>query len=156
MTTKPLPQLRRRSALKPTGRNAPPELRRTHQAWNRLQYRFSVRLRGSRKTPSQIAPHWVRCFDAFLDDVGSCPEGHGPSRPDPELPFGPGNFAWVPLGSPSGTGPKPRLYDLGGEQRSLREWAAHTGVPEVTLRSRLSRGISLERAIAPVDLRKTA
>jgi hypothetical protein len=156
MTTKPFPQLRRRSALKPTGRNASPELRRTYQAWNRLQNRYSARLQGLRKLPSRIDPRWVRSFDTFLKDVGHCPEGHGSFRPDPELPFGPGNFAWIPLGGPRGTGPRPKLYDLGGEQRSLREWAAHTGVLEMTLRSRLLRGNSLEQAIAPIDYRKKA
>jgi hypothetical protein len=152
MTTKPFPQLRRRSILKPSGRNSPPEIRRTHQAWSRL----CSRLQGSRNKPSEISPRWVRCFDTFLNDVGPCPEGFRPTRPDPELPLGPGNFIWAaPLG-PRNAGRQPKLYALGSEQRTLREWAAHAGIVEVTLRSRLARGIPLEQAIAPIDYRKTA
>jgi hypothetical protein len=41
-----------------------------------------------------------------------------------------------------------RLLEHAGEQRTLREWARHAGLPEKTLRSRLDEGWPLARALA--------
>lgn len=48
------------------------------------------------------------------------------------------------------TGPKPKLY--GG--RTLKEWAAHAGITERLLRSRLEGGWTLERAVSSGPPRK--
>lgn len=155
MTSQPFPSLRRRSALKPTGRNSPPEILRTYQAWSRLQRRHSSRSLRPRKGSLVVDPRWTRCFDTFLDDVGPCPDGYRPQRLDASLPYGPGNFVWAPS-TGARRGRQAKLYVFNGEIRTLRDWAAHAGISEVTLRSRLSRHVPFERAIASVDYRKKA
>lgn len=155
MKKKPFPQPRRRSVLRPTSRNAPPEVLRTYQAWSRLLNRHRSRSLRPRKAPPAIDPRWTECFDAFFDAVGPCPDGCRATRPDIKLPYGPGNFVWAPpIGSLRGC--QPRLFAFNGELRTLRDWAAHVGVNEITIRARLARHLPFEQAIASVDYRKKA
>ncbi|MFE6739866.1 hypothetical protein [Streptomyces tubercidicus] len=48
---------------------------------------------------------------------------------------------------PQGAGRKATLYRAFGESRSLREWALESGIPEPTLRQRISRGLSMPEAL---------
>jgi len=155
MTTKAFPQLRKRSILKPSGKDSPPEIRRTHKAWLRIQNRPPLRSPNSRKTIPAVDLRWIRSFDAFLDDVGPCPEDHRPLCPDPESPCGPGNFVWAQISGPRRPGRVARVFELNGEARTLHDWAQHMGVNEITLRSRLDRGVPFDLAITPTDYRRT-
>ena len=106
-----------------------------------------------RRGAPDIAPRWFRCFDNFLEDAGSRPKGCQPSRPRPDLPYGPDTFAWV---ARRGGGRVPEVIAHAGEARTIREWAAHAGVKEITLRDRLKRGLSFDLAIQPTDYRRSA
>lgn len=48
---------------------------------------------------------------------------------------------------PEGAGRKATLYRAFGESRSLREWSIESGIPEPTLRARISRGLSMPEAL---------
>lgn len=45
---------------------------------------------------------------------------------------------------------RPRQYELRGERRTARQWAELHGLPYALVASRLSKGASIEEALAPV------
>jgi len=105
---------------------------------------------------------WRR-FDAFLADMGACPEGLTLERKDVDGPYSPENCCWASRDQQMRNKRTNRYITFNGETLCIRDWAAKLGLSKVTLNYRLRRGMPVERALqskiyhrhAPEGLRAT-
>lgn len=97
-----------------------------------------------------IAPAW-RDFAKFKADVGEPPSTkHTLDRyPDPYGNYEPGNVRWATRAEQSKNKRNNRHITIEGVTKLACEWAAHTGVNESTIWTRISRGWTGAMLIAP-------
>lgn len=158
MTHPSIRRLRRPSSLKPTGREATPELRQTHRLWTRLSGRYARWVESRKSGAPPIDPRWIESFDFFYESVGKRPKGCSLAPVDPKAPLGPDNFQWRPWREISRYALKQRqmTLTLDGEKRSIADWSEHLGIPESTIRYRVNVGMPPERVLAKTSYRATA
>jgi len=104
----------------------------------------------------QVCARWRDSFEAFLEDMGERPSlRHSIDRyPDKEGNYEPGNARWATRGQQNRNRRNNVMLTYKGETLCLQDWSAHTGIDVSTLRSRLTRGWSIEDAIdIPIDCR---
>lgn len=102
----------------------------------------------------RISDEWRYDFRAFLSYVGRRPSPkHSIDRIDSNGHYEPGNVRWASWTEQANNRSNNR--DVNG--LSLKEAAAKAGIPYVTVKSRLSKGWSVQRALeTPVDPAKVA
>lgn len=95
----------------------------------------------------KVHPLWNKSFQAFMDHVGKRPTPeHTLDRIDSNGNYEPGNVRWATRLVQSRNRRFVRIQKADGENLTIREVAERGGIPEMTLRSRLDRGIPLEQA----------
>lgn len=87
---------------------------------------------------------WRNDFQAFLDDMGECPQGFMIDRVDVNSGYTKGNCRWVSSSESSENKRNSRLISINGKTVSLEKAAKLLGKPATTLRYRYSRGLSID------------
>lgn len=97
----------------------------------------------------QVCERWRDSFEAFLEDMGDRPSiKHSIDRyPDKGGNYEPSNSRWATRGQQSRNMRTNVMLTYKGETLCLQDWAARTGIDVSTLRSRLTRGWTIEEAI---------
>jgi hypothetical protein len=93
-----------------------------------------------------VCERW-RTFTNFVADMGSRPAGLTIDRIDTNGNYEPGNCRWATPKQQANNQRTNRLIAIGGEVRTLAEWADAAGLNHSTLHRRLRAGWSGERAI---------
>ena len=86
-------------------------------------------------------------FENFLEDMGERPEGLTLDRLDTDGPYCKDNCRWATKAEQSVNKSNCRQITFEGKTHCISEWARKVGVGFFTLRSRLNRGWSVERAL---------
>jgi hypothetical protein len=95
----------------------------------------------------RVCERWER-FSAFLEDMGSRPEGMTLDRwPNRDGDYEPGNVRWATPRDQCRNNGKNRFLTHSGETRCIAEWAERTGIGHGTIRERLKRGWSVSDAL---------
>lgn len=97
----------------------------------------------------KVCSRWMNSAAAFLKDMGPKPgPDYSLDRIDTNGNYEPGNCRWATLKEQSRNRRTARIITVEGRSATLAEWAEITGIGRTTIRERLSRGWSPERAIA--------
>lgn len=99
-----------------------------------------------------VCDRWMNSFEAFAADMGERPVGASIDRKDNDGPYAPWNCRWETSQAKQVRNSRKVKQALrlqnGGEARTLSEWEQVTGVKAETIRKRVMRGWSAERALA--------
>ena len=126
-------------------------------------YRSWLNMRGRCKNPKD--PFWPNyggrgiavCkdwddFATFLADMGERPQGATLDRVDNDKSYGPENCRWATATEQANNRSDNTYLSKDGTRRTIAQWSARTGLPGPTIRARLKRGWSVERALtAPLQ-----
>jgi hypothetical protein len=107
-----------------------------------------------------VCERWRNSFLDFLDDVGERPSlEHSIDRINNYGNYEPGNCKWSTATEQNNNRRRPRrgvILEHGGEVHCIRDWAALTGIKEMTLGHRIRKGLPAEVALTkPVDPAKS-
>jgi hypothetical protein len=94
-----------------------------------------------------VCPQWLNSPAQFLSDMGPCPPGHQIERVDNDGPYAPNNCRWASSAEQSRNTSHTALITYRGETMCLQDWADRTGIRRETIRYRLNKGWSVERAL---------
>lgn len=86
-------------------------------------------------------------YEAFLADMGRCPEGHTLDRIDPNGNYEPSNCRWATYINQLNNKRTNRRVEFHGETKTLAEWERAIGLNKGVLKGRLRIGWSIERAL---------
>jgi hypothetical protein len=98
-----------------------------------------------------VCPKWRNDAAAFAEDMGPRPSGATLDRIDNDKGYSPENCRWATREqqrqnqrAPSYKGRKnEKTYTHDGKTMTVKEWAAHLGMPRVTLDKRIRKGLPL-------------
>jgi len=85
-------------------------------------------------------------FEAFLEDMGTCPADHSIERIDVNGNYEPSNCIWADRITQARNTRANRNLTLNGETKCLKEWADDLGMDQASLRERLDKW-PLEKAL---------
>jgi hypothetical protein len=97
-----------------------------------------------------ICSRW-RQFIFFLRDMGECPPGFSIERIDNSNGYGPGNCKWASPKEQARNRRDNHILSFDGKRQCLQAWAEELNIHPNTLRSRLSRGWSVQDALTRPD-----
>lgn len=93
-------------------------------------------------------------FEAFLADMGECPEGHTLDRIDNERGYEAGNCRWATVATQNSNRKSVVVLTHQGVSKSVADWARDLGIDANTIRQRLYLGWDADRALTtPVSKR---
>lgn len=102
-----------------------------------------------------IDPRWVKSVEVFIDDIGPRPSTkHSIDRIDNSKGYWPSNVRWATQTEQNNNTRANRRLTVGGETKTLSQWAKKLGVPLSSLHWRLQNGWSEESAITVPFRRK--
>lgn len=103
----------------------------------------------------KVCDSWRNSYEAFLYDMGRCPEGHSIDRIDNDGDYSPENCRWASRSTQNRNKRTNRLITYGGKTMVLSDWAKELSIHRYTLYTRLAElGWSIEKAFTtPVDKR---
>lgn len=93
-----------------------------------------------------ICERW-RSFTAFLADMGEAPDGMSIDRINNDLGYSPENCRWADDITQMNNMRSNRYIEFNGEKKSAANWSRETGVPSLTIISRINRGWPVETAL---------
>lgn len=97
----------------------------------------------------KMCDRWFNSFTAFLADVGARPSlDHSIDRMDGAKGYEPGNCRWATDLEQAQNQSSTRFLTYQGQTHCLSEWSRLTGLPLLTLWSRLKTGKSFEQALS--------
>jgi hypothetical protein len=124
----------------------------THTSWLAMKsrcYRRTdrfFRLYGGRGI--RVCRRWHR-FENFLEDMGAKPSPkHSLDRIDNDGDYEPGNCRWATASEQANNRSNTVHLTVNGRTQSLAQWARESGLSAGTLKSRLWRGWSADRALS--------
>lgn len=95
-----------------------------------------------------ICDRWLNSFEAFLEDMGMKPtKKHTLERTNNEGDYNKYNCIWATRKVQNRNTRANHYIEYGGRKLSMAEWAETIGINYGTLRSRINRGWSTERAL---------
>lgn len=95
----------------------------------------------------KVCERWQNSFENFLADMGERPEGTSIDRINVDGDYEPGNCRWASAKQQQRNRTITVFLTINGETLSLAEWTERSGTPDYTIRARLSRNWSHERAV---------
>lgn len=90
-------------------------------------------------------PAWKK-YSEFFKDMGECPEGYTLERIDNDGNYNKSNCRWATPFEQNLNTSRTVIVNFNGVSKPLSCWAKDLGFKDQTLRSRLERGWSVERA----------
>lgn len=97
----------------------------------------------------RVCAAWDASFEAFLADMGECPEGRTLDRIDPAKGYEPENCRWATLSEQQAHTVRTKFLTFKGETKTLTEWAASISVKPKTIHERVRRGLPIEKILQP-------
>lgn len=94
-----------------------------------------------------VCDRWRKSFDSFFADMGERPQGLSVERVDNNKGYSPENCKWATMTEQANNTRHNALHTLGNKTQSVAMWAREAAMPYSRLHMRLSRGVSLERAL---------
>ena len=138
------------------GYRSTPEHRAWKQALNRCR---NPRLRSWKDYGGRgirVCSEWEASFQAFFDYVGPRPSSkHSLDRIKVDGHYEPGNVRWATTREQSRNTRRNHIYMLDGQAYFMADLAEKSGINHQTIKDRLRRGWTLERAVS-VPARKLA
>jgi hypothetical protein len=116
----------------------------TYSRWKSMRQR-AAKQHGPYATVECCA-RWAS-FDAFLADMGECPEGHTLDRIDNQHGYEPGNCRWATMADQNANRSSVVMLTQAGACKSVADWARELGISANTIRMRLRLGWDAERAL---------
>lgn len=102
-----------------------------------------------------VWPSWVNSFETFFADMGPRPERTTLDRIDVDGDYTPENCRWATPKRQQRNRRDTLMLTLDGATQSLPDWAEQLGVSRSTLKTRLDKGWTVERALrTPVQPRR--
>jgi hypothetical protein len=96
-----------------------------------------------------VCERWAGSFEAFFADMGERPSGTTLDRyPNRDGNYEPGNCRWATAKQQQTNRRNTRLFTIDGVTRCMSDWAALHGIGNTTVHYRLSKGMSIEEALA--------
>lgn len=97
-----------------------------------------------------VSPEWLDSYETFLSDMGLPPTAkHQLDRRDNNGNYCKENCRWITPTGNARNKSNNRLIEVGGEIKTLSEWAELSGVDRSAISARIDRGISPKKAIDP-------
>ena len=109
----------------------------TYRSWQTMFHRAT----------GGVAKQWSS-FERFLKDMGSRPNGHQIGRKNTRLGFTPRNTIWITPADEKRNRPGVKWYSYKGKKVTAGQLAELTGIAVKTLRNRLKKTNSVEKALA--------
>lgn len=133
---------------------------RVHRAWVSMRSRCS-----DPKVPSYkdyggrgigVCESW-NTFEGFYADMGDVPVGMSLERIDNSKGYSPENCRWASMEEQNNNRRNNLILQFQGRIQSLTRWAREVGISPISLKSRISLGWDVERALTtPIDKRKAS
>lgn len=139
------------AALGTHGMTNSPEFR----SWLSAKYRCTNP--SSKQWPSYggrgitVCDRWLESFENFYADMGPRPKGTSLDRIDNNGNYEPGNCRWADQRTQSNNRRSNVVLTLGGETKTLKQWATHYGVPYPIVKDRRSKGIEAPALFYPLE-----
>ena len=126
--------------------------RKEYQTWRGMLERCNDQKRDCFKNYGgrgiTVCARWADDFDAFLSDMGRCPENYTIERIDNDGPYSPENCKWASRMEQGANTRKCRMLTLHGETHHMSEWARRFGMSAGVLKHRIDhQEMSLEKAL---------
>jgi hypothetical protein len=94
-----------------------------------------------------VCARWRDSFAAFLEDMGRRPPHHTLERRNNDGPYAPENVYWATARAQNNNTRRNLRLAFRGITHTAAEWTRIFGLPEYTVKNRLRRGWSVERAL---------
>lgn len=104
-----------------------------------------------------VCDRWLNDFEAFLADMGMCPDGCSIDRINNDGNYEPTNCRWATKTEQARNRSSNVMLTFGGETMCISAWAERFEIPRKTLEKRLSKyGFTVEEALTrPVRRKQT-
>ena len=103
---------------------------------------------GGRGIAVDAAWHNKEGYQAFLRDMGPCPEGGTIERLDSNGNYGPSNCCWASRTEQANNKRNNKFYTVHGKTQTLAMWAKELGCTSHAIRLRIKHGMSVEEAVS--------
>lgn len=143
--------------------------RRTHGMSHEPEYRIWIAMKSRCQNPDdasyysyggrgiKVCERWTDSFINFFFDMGKRPKGYEIDRMDNEDNYCPKNCRWVPKNTNLNNRRDSNKVIWNGVVKTIAEWSKYLDIHEETLRHRINRGWTVERAFTtPVRRKKPA
>jgi hypothetical protein len=96
-----------------------------------------------------MCKQWDESFERFYADMGPRPSpAHSLDRIDNDGDYEPDNCRWSSRSEQCRNRSSTKMLIMGGKSQSLAAWCQETGLTHATVLKRLTRGWTVERALA--------
>lgn len=120
------------------------DMRRRTTGVKRSDYRYY----GGRGI--KVCDRWFNSYEAFLKDMGRCPEGYTIERIDNNGNYEPSNCRWASRKEQASNRRNTKTITFEGRTQAISAWSDDTGISYDTLHQRLSNGIDPSKIFSPV------
>lgn len=95
-----------------------------------------------------VCERWRSSFEPFFADMGQKPPGYSIERLDVNGHYEPDNCIWMDRRLQNRNRRNSEFLEAFGQRELIVEWSEITGLSTMTIRTRLARGWSAERAVS--------